>query len=102
MPAGRPAPTRRAIASDAGMVSADVSVVAQATLPALTATPGPGGSETYSLSMQTLLLMTSLSFLRLVDAIEIAYGVEIDLENDLERMRTVASIVDFLTEYGVR
>ncbi|WP_459618397.1 flagellar type III secretion system pore protein FliP [Bordetella sp. 2513F-2] len=39
------------------------STLAQATLPALTATPGPGGSETYSLSMQTLLLMTSLSFL---------------------------------------
>lgn len=37
--------------------------LAQATLPALTATPGPNGSETYSLSMQTLLLMTSLSFL---------------------------------------
>lgn len=39
------------------------SVVAQATLPALTATPGPNGSETYSLSMQTLLLLSSLSFL---------------------------------------
>ncbi|WP_348984435.1 flagellar type III secretion system pore protein FliP [Achromobacter sp. Bel] len=38
-------------------------MVAQATLPALTTTPGPNGSETYSLSMQTLLLMTSLSFL---------------------------------------
>ncbi|MDM9562085.1 flagellar type III secretion system pore protein FliP [Bordetella petrii] len=37
--------------------------LAQATLPALTATPGPDGSQTYSLSMQTLLLMTSLSFL---------------------------------------
>lgn len=37
--------------------------LAQATLPALTTTPGPGGSETYSLSVQTLLLMTSLSFL---------------------------------------
>jgi len=37
--------------------------LAQATLPAITATPGPGGAETYSLSMQTLLLMTSLSFL---------------------------------------
>lgn len=37
--------------------------IAQATLPALTATPGADGSQTYSLSMQTLLLMTSLSFL---------------------------------------
>ena len=39
------------------------ATLAQATLPALTSTPGPGGSETYSLSMQTLLLMTSLTFL---------------------------------------
>jgi len=31
--------------------------------PALTATAGPGGGATYSLSMQTLLLLTSLSFL---------------------------------------
>ncbi len=37
--------------------------LAQATLPALTATPGPNGSATYSLSMQTLLLLTMLSFL---------------------------------------
>ncbi|AZY49083.1 flagellar type III secretion system pore protein FliP [Bordetella avium] len=37
--------------------------IAQATLPALTTTPGVNGSQTYSLSMQTLLLMTSLSFL---------------------------------------
>lgn len=36
---------------------------AQATLPAITATPGPGGSSTYSFSMQTLLLLTMLSFL---------------------------------------
>lgn len=37
--------------------------IAQATLPALTATPGPNGGETYSLSVQTLLMLTSLSFL---------------------------------------
>ncbi len=36
---------------------------AQAALPALTATPNADGSETYSLSMQTLILLTSLSFL---------------------------------------
>ncbi|CAB3840221.1 flagellar type III secretion system pore protein FliP [Achromobacter sp. ACM04] len=46
-----------------GLTLFPAGVVAQATLPALTATPGPNGSETYSLSMQTLLLMTSLSFL---------------------------------------
>jgi len=34
-----------------------------ATLPALTTTPGTGGSQTYSLSLQTLLLLTLLSFL---------------------------------------
>jgi flagellar biosynthetic protein FliP len=32
-------------------------------LPALTSAPAPGGGQTYSLSLQTLLLMTSLSFL---------------------------------------
>jgi flagellar biosynthetic protein FliP len=36
---------------------------AQATLPALTTTPGPGGSETWSLSIQTLVMLTMLSFL---------------------------------------
>jgi len=32
-------------------------------LPAITGTPGPGGGTTYSLSVQTLLLLTSLTFL---------------------------------------
>nr|WP_188419950.1 flagellar type III secretion system pore protein FliP [Oxalicibacterium solurbis] len=32
-------------------------------LPALTSTPAPGGGQTYSLSLQTLLLLTGLSFL---------------------------------------
>ncbi|MCK0510901.1 flagellar type III secretion system pore protein FliP [Aromatoleum buckelii] len=32
-------------------------------LPAITGTPAPGGGTTYSLSVQTLLLLTSLSFL---------------------------------------
>jgi flagellar biosynthetic protein FliP len=32
-------------------------------LPALTSTPAPGGGQTWSLSLQTLLLLTSLSFL---------------------------------------
>ncbi|MEU4416880.1 acyl carrier protein [Nocardia salmonicida] len=45
--------------------------------------------------------MTSLSFLRLVDALEIDYGVEIDLETDLDSMRTVASIADYLRSNGV-
>ena len=32
-------------------------------LPAFTSAPGPGGGQTYTLSLQTLLLLTSLSFL---------------------------------------
>ena len=36
---------------------------AQATVPALTATPGPGGSQTWSFNIETLALMTMLSFL---------------------------------------
>lgn len=32
-------------------------------LPGITSTPGPGGSQTWSLSVQTMLLLTSLSFL---------------------------------------
>jgi flagellar biosynthetic protein FliP len=37
--------------------------LAQAVLPAITATPAPGGGQTYSLSIQTLLFLTSLTFL---------------------------------------
>lgn len=36
---------------------------AEVGLPALTSTPAPGGGQIYSLSLQTLLLLTSLSFL---------------------------------------
>ena len=32
-------------------------------MPALTSTPGPGGSQTYTLSIQTLLTLTSLTFI---------------------------------------
>lgn len=39
------------------------AVYAEVGLPALTSTPAPGGGQTYSLSLQTLLLLTSLSFL---------------------------------------
>ena len=35
----------------------------QTGLPAITSSPAPGGGQTYSLSIQTLLLLTSLSFL---------------------------------------
>jgi flagellar biosynthetic protein FliP len=36
---------------------------AQAGLPSITSTPAPGGGQTYSLSLQTLVLLTGLSFL---------------------------------------
>ncbi|MBI4754684.1 MAG: flagellar type III secretion system pore protein FliP [Betaproteobacteria bacterium] len=49
-------------AAGLALLAAPVAALAQA-LPALTATPGPGGGQTYSLSIQTLLLLTALSFL---------------------------------------
>ncbi|MHA3902295.1 flagellar type III secretion system pore protein FliP [Castellaniella sp. WN] len=45
------------------ILSWPAGALAQATLPALTATPGPNGSETWSLSVQTLVMLTMLSFL---------------------------------------
>jgi flagellar biosynthetic protein FliP len=36
---------------------------AQAGLPAVTSSPGPGGTQTYSLSLQALLFLTALTFL---------------------------------------
>lgn len=36
---------------------------AQAALPAVTSTPGPGGAQTYSLSLQALIFLTALTFL---------------------------------------
>lgn len=39
------------------------SVYAESGMPAITTTPAPGGGQTYSLTLQTLLLLTSLSFL---------------------------------------
>jgi flagellar biosynthetic protein FliP len=38
-------------------------VLAQATLPALTSTTNPNGSQTWSLSLQTLVMLTMMSFL---------------------------------------
>lgn len=35
----------------------------QAGLPALTSVPGPGGSQTYTLSLQTMLMLTGMSFI---------------------------------------
>ena len=43
-------------------VAADAAL-AQAGLPAITSSPGPGGTQTFSLSLQTLLFLTALTFL---------------------------------------
>jgi flagellar biosynthetic protein FliP len=45
----------------AGLLPAEV--FAQATLPALTSSPGPGGSTNWSLPIQTLITLTSLTFI---------------------------------------
>lgn len=45
--------------------------------------------------------MTSLSFIRLIDSLEIKYGIEIDLERDLDSMRTVDLIVKYLERHDV-
>lgn len=42
---------------------APAALAAEAGLPAFTSTPSPGGGQSYSLSLQTLLLLTSLTFL---------------------------------------
>ena len=68
VPGSRFLSARRALARLAPFVGLlalwlPAETLAQATLPALTATPGPNGSSTYSLSMQTLLMLTMLSFL---------------------------------------
>ncbi len=62
-PALRPSLPLLGMAAIAALSLWPDGAIAQATLPALIATPGADGAQTYSLSMQTLLLMTSLSFL---------------------------------------
>jgi flagellar biosynthesis protein FliP len=52
------------VAMPALLLSVPMAALAQqAGLPAITSTPMPGGGQNYSLSLQTLLLLTSLSFL---------------------------------------
>jgi flagellar biosynthesis protein FliP len=51
----------KALAACALLISADAAL-AQA-LPGITAAPGPGGSTTYSLPVQTLLILSALTFL---------------------------------------
>jgi flagellar biosynthetic protein FliP len=45
------------------LLCAPAVVSAAPGLPAFTSTPGPGGSQTYSFSLEALLLLTSLTFL---------------------------------------
>ena len=45
------------------LVALPGSALAQSVLPAVTAQPAPGGGQTYSLTLQTLLFLTSLTFL---------------------------------------
>ena len=48
----------------AALLAAPLVAMAQTSgLPAFTSTPTPGGGQNYSLSLQTLLLLTSLTFL---------------------------------------
>ena len=45
------------------MLAAGAPALAQSALPAVTVTPAPGGGQTYSLTLQTLLFLTSLTLL---------------------------------------
>src|SRR5574343_1479643 len=57
--------TNKHLATAAGLFLTAGMALAQSTggLPALTSTPAPGGGTTYSLTIQTLLLMTALTFI---------------------------------------
>lgn len=46
-----------------GVLAWSLPAMAETGLPAFTSTPGPGGGQTYTLSLQTLILITSLTFL---------------------------------------
>ncbi len=48
------------------LLSLPMTVLAQQGIPAFTSTPGPGGATTYTLSIQTLILITSLTFIPIV------------------------------------
>ena len=45
------------------LASMSANALAQAGLPAFTASPGPGGTQNYSLSLQALIFLTALTFL---------------------------------------
>ena len=56
-------PVASAILALAALLLPSLALAQAAGLPAFTSTPGAGGGQTYTLSLQTLLLLTSLSFL---------------------------------------
>ena len=56
-------PVARACLVLAALLLPSLALAQGAGLPAFTSTPGAGGGQTYTLSLQTLLLLTSLSFL---------------------------------------
>lgn len=53
----------RSLLLPAALLVLSGSAMAQAGLPAVTSAPGPGGSQTFSLSLQALLFLTALTFL---------------------------------------
>ena len=57
----RMVPRLASVAAIAGLFAGEAA--AQAALPAITSTPAPGGGQTFSLTLQTLLFLTSLTFL---------------------------------------
>ncbi|MBV1856196.1 phosphopantetheine-binding protein [Catellatospora tritici] len=48
-----------------------------------------------------LLGLTSLGFLRLINAVERSYGVALDLDDDVSYLDTIASLAAHLRERGV-
>ena len=56
-------PVAYTILALAALLLPSLALAQAAGLPAFTSTPGAGGGQTYTLSLQTLLLLTSLSFL---------------------------------------
>ncbi len=53
----------RGLALAAALLLASGAALAQAGLPAFTSTPAPGGGQTYTLSVQTLILIAGLTFI---------------------------------------
>jgi len=56
-------PLGRAFALGAGLLMVSAGAFAQTGLPAFTSTPAPGGGQTYTLSLQTLILVSALTFI---------------------------------------